>query len=80
MQKITIGQARVNCNFSPKVVAEHLGISVKRLKKLESNSGRMQYDLVVRLLRLYGISMDHVYFGPAENVYNGEEVSNCGHC
>ncbi|MED1947034.1 MULTISPECIES: XRE family transcriptional regulator [Brevibacillus] len=64
MYRLSLREARLNCRLELKEVSGKTGIPVRTLKRWEIDSGRAEYELVDKLLILYGfISWNHIHFG-----------------
>lgn len=63
MFKITLRVARESCGYTVGEVAEYCGISVHTFNDLEIDSGQMQFPLMQKLINLYRVPLDLVYFG-----------------
>ncbi|WP_227011774.1 helix-turn-helix domain-containing protein [Paenibacillus lutimineralis] len=60
--------ARLNRGLSLKEAAELGGITPKTLKKYEKDSGKAKFDPFIRLLKAYGVSMDHIAIGKEDEI------------
>lgn len=63
MCRMTLRMARNNCGLTIDEAAEKAGISLRSLKRWEIDSTRTKMIPALRLLKVYGVSMNHVYFG-----------------
>lgn len=61
MIKITIKAARVNAGYTQKEVADKLGISMDSIRYIEKNSEKIEYVMLMRLVELYGLSIDNIF-------------------
>ena len=61
--KVTLKAMRVHRNLRQAQVAESLGISVDRLKYLESEEGskNMTYENLLRFCALYNCTVDYIF-------------------
>lgn len=73
--KVTLKAMRVHRNLRQAQVAESLGISVDRLKYLESEEGskNMTYENLLRFCSLYNCTVDDIFL-PID--YPGSEVES----
>lgn len=60
--KISLKAARVNAEMKQSDVAEKLGITVDRVKNLETleGSARITYEMLLQLCSLYGCTIDDI--------------------
>jgi transcriptional regulator with XRE-family HTH domain len=63
MTQITLRAARVNCGFKLKEVANHCEKSVDTIIKYEKNSSDIPHDMMLRLLILYDVTINDIFFG-----------------
>lgn len=63
MPLITLRAARVNCGFRLREVADYCEKSVDTIIKYEKNSNDIPHDLMKKLLELYGVTIDEIFFG-----------------
>lgn len=63
MYKLTLRAARLNRGYSVKRVAAITGISESTIRRIEKESGNAKLDKALLLLKLYGVSPDHVHWG-----------------
>jgi hypothetical protein len=60
---LTLREARLNNKLTLKEVSAKTGISVRTLTRMELDCSRSKLDNILILLKLYGVSADHVFFG-----------------
>ncbi|WP_336746621.1 helix-turn-helix domain-containing protein [Paenibacillus sp. y28] len=78
--KITIRAARINAGLTGTQAADLLGISARTLSKYERNSGKMTLGVIVKMLAVYAVPYDLLYFGPeSECVKRNNELSPLEH-
>lgn len=72
--KVSLKAARVNAELKQSEVAEKMGISVDRVKYLETKEGsaRITYETLLALCSLYGCTPDDIFL-PID--YHKSEVS-----
>ena len=61
--KISLRAARVNANLSQKQAAQELHISQKTLINYESGATIPNWEVVDNMSQLYGIPVEHLFFG-----------------
>lgn len=61
--KVSLKAARVNAELKQSEVAEKMGISVDRVKYLETKEGsaRITYETLLALCSLYGCTPDDIF-------------------
>ena len=61
--KVSLKAARVNAELKQSEVAEKMGISVDRVKQLETKEGsaRITYETLLALCSLYGCTPDDIF-------------------
>ena len=75
--KVSLKAARVNAELRQAQVAEKLGVSVDRVKYLESKEGssRITYETFLALCSIYGCTPDDIFLPidyPESEVAGGE--------
>ncbi|WP_438351575.1 helix-turn-helix transcriptional regulator [Paenibacillus sp. FA6] len=63
MYQITLRMARENCHLTIEEAAEKAEISSGTLRRWERNSECAKLSPSLRLLKVYGVSLNHVFFG-----------------
>lgn len=60
--KVSLKAARVNANLKQRQVAEKMGVSVDRVKYLESTEGsaNINYETLLTLCSIYGCGVDDI--------------------
>ncbi len=61
--KISLKAARVNANLTQKEASKELGISQNTLINYENGDTIPTWDIVDRMVSLYGIPADYLFFG-----------------
>ena len=59
--RITLEAARVNAHLSQKVAAQKLDISPETLRRYENGTSSPNWDMVKKMEKLYGFSMDYIF-------------------
>lgn len=61
--KVSLKAARVNANMRQKEAAEALGVSVDRIKYLETPEGsiNISYETLLKLCAVYGCTPDDIF-------------------
>lgn len=72
--RITLKAARVNANYTQKTAAKKLNINVRTLQKYETGDVIPQWDTVLDMSELYGISADY-FLLHRKTAISGEMVS-----
>lgn len=62
--KHTVKDLRIRANMSQSAAAKALGISEPTLRKWEADSSMLTFSDMQRIAKLYGISLDYIFFGP----------------
>jgi DNA-binding XRE family transcriptional regulator len=75
MFQISLRSARINSGYTAQEVAESLNISPKTLWKYERAAGEMPLRAAVKILSLYRISVDDVYFGGESEFIKSRNVN-----
>ncbi|MDQ0257949.1 DNA-binding XRE family transcriptional regulator [Evansella vedderi] len=68
--RLTLRQARLNCYLSEKEAAKLAGLPLRTLKRLEADCFDVSRENLIKLLRLYEISAEHVYLGKEADCLN----------
>lgn len=63
MNKITLRMARERAGFTVEEVAKVCGVSVEEIKKYETDSRGLPFQLARMMKRLYGIKLEQIYIG-----------------
>lgn len=61
--KIMLEAARINAGYTQMEAAQILGMHYQTLAKYEEDSSKMPYDFIQKLLTVYGIPTDYIFFG-----------------
>lgn len=61
--KMTLRAARVNAGYTLIDAANALGINKDTLSKYQKDSTNIPRSLIVKIVYLYGIDVDHIFFG-----------------
>lgn len=75
MFRITWRAARINRGLTLKDVAEFTGKSIDTIIKYEKDSTDIPYDLMQRLLGLYGVPIEHIHCGRESDLIGKERAS-----
>lgn len=67
---ITLKAARVNSGLTLKDVAQRIGKSTETISKYEIDSTHIPRDLMVKLVDLYRVPNEHIFFGK-ESSFHG---------
>lgn len=70
MLSITLGIARIACDYTVEEVAIFLGLSTNETKELEFDSSQISHGLLDKIQSLYGISLDNIFIGLASECVN----------
>jgi transcriptional regulator with XRE-family HTH domain len=73
MFKITLRAARINKGMTAKEVAQLTNKSAATISKYENDSSEIPWDLLSRLLEIYGVPQEHIFFGK-ESVFIGRKA------
>ena len=65
--KITIKSARVNSGLTQDEASDALGIDKSTLKKKKKDSTNIPAEKIRRIIDLYGVSFEHLFFGKSAN-------------
>jgi len=60
MHTITLELIREKSKLTISEVASHCGVTVSRIKELESNPGEMPVSIALKLRKLYGVPFDYI--------------------
>lgn len=63
-QEITLEAARTNIGYSQNEAAKLFGVHYQTLAKWENDSSKMPYYMIDKIEDIYGISSNHIFFGP----------------
>lgn len=63
MFQFTLRATRILSGFTVEEVATACGVTVRKIKLYEKDSGRMPRSIAAQIVRLYRISYDYIYFG-----------------
>lgn len=61
--KVSLKAARVNANLRQRQAAEALGVSIDRIKYLETSEGsaNINYETLLKMCALYGCTPDDIF-------------------
>ncbi|MGG1661745.1 helix-turn-helix domain-containing protein [Brevibacillus sp. NRS-1366] len=79
MFQLSLREARLNCRLELDEVSARLGIPVRTLKRWEIDCGKAEVYTIVRLIGLYGISSNHVYFGSEVALFARRKAASESH-
>ena len=65
--KITIKSARVNSGLTQDEASDALGIDKSTLVRWEKDSTNIPAEKIRRIIDLYGVSFEHLFFGKSAN-------------
>ncbi|MDB5053938.1 MAG: family transcriptional regulator [Bacilli bacterium] len=63
MFQFTLRAARINCGHTLEEVATACGVTVRKIKQYEKDSGRMPRNIAAQIVQLYRISCDYIFIG-----------------
>lgn len=61
--QFTMRAVRVSCGYAEDEVARYCGVSTETINELEIDSGQIDYNLLSKLINLYGVTLDLIYLG-----------------
>jgi len=61
--QFTMRAVRVSCGYVEDEVARYCGVSTETINELEIDSGQIDYNLLSKLIDLYGVPLDIIYLG-----------------
>lgn len=63
--KHTLKDLRVRAGYSQSTAAAKLGIAEPTLRTWERDSSDISYSMIQKIVKLYGIPQDYIFFGSA---------------
>jgi transcriptional regulator with XRE-family HTH domain len=80
MFQFTLRAARMSCGYTVEEAAAACGLSVRKFNQYEVDSEQITRRTVVKMLRLYGVSFEQVYFGKEADCirFNRQRVQAMG--
>lgn len=63
--KHTLKDLRVRAGFPQSIAAERLGVTEPTLRSWERDSSDISYSMIQKIVKLYGIPQDYIFFGSA---------------
>jgi DNA-binding XRE family transcriptional regulator len=67
--QITLRAARISFGYTAKEAAKACGISKSTMSRYEIDSDHVPLRTALKLVRLYGVSMDLIYWGKESNCF-----------
>lgn len=61
---------RLNCGFTEKDIAKKLGVAVSTISAYENNSRKPSCENLIKLAKLYGVSIDYLLYCNNNNSLN----------
>lgn len=66
---LTLRMARENNHMTQEEVSKKTGIPLRTIRRTEKDNRYMKLDRFMILLRLYKVSLNHIYIGKEEDYY-----------